>query len=206
MQLIIGLGNPGSKYEGTRHNVGFSVLDRIAEKFNFEANRAVHGCASAIGKIADKETILVKPLLYMNRSGHIFRQWASKEGHLVFDEEVNFENLLVIYDDIALPLGSLRVRPGGSDGGHRGVENMINALRTKEFPRMRLGVAGEDGEISPSRWSDYVLEEFRADEEQDVESMESYAVDAVEYYVANGRQKCAAKFNRRINRSSEKNS
>lgn len=206
MQLIVGLGNPGGKYEGTRHNVGFSVLDRIAEKFDFEPSPAVHGCASAVGKIADKEIILVKPLLYMNRSGHIFRQWVTKAGHLVFDDEVSFENLLVIYDDIALPLGSLRVRPSGSDGGHRGVENMINALRTKEFPRMRLGVAGEDGEITPSRWSDYVLEEFRADEKQDVESMEVYAVEAVEYYVANGRQKCAAKFNRRINPSSEKNS
>jgi peptidyl-tRNA hydrolase, PTH1 family len=205
MQLIVGLGNPGGGYEGTRHNVGFSVLDRLAKKYNFKSNIVVHGCATAYGKIADIDTILIKPLLYMNRSGHVFRQWATKEGHFVFDDDITFDNLLVIYDDIALPLGSLRVRPSGSDGGHRGVENLINALRTKEFPRMRLGVAGEDGEISPSRWSDYVLEKFRDDEKLDVDSMESYAIEAVEYFVENGRQKCAAKFNRRIKRSPENN-
>ena len=157
MFIIAGLGNPDRQYEGTRHNVGFDVIDRLADKYNIAVDVKKHRALLGKGVIEGQKVILAKPQTYMNLSGESIR---SLVDYYKIDGE---HELLVIYDDINLGVGQLRIREKGSAGGHNGIKNIIAHLGTQVFPRIRVGV-GE----KPSRYdlADYVLGHFsRAEKE-----------------------------------------
>ena len=213
--LIVGLGNPGPEYARTRHNVGFRVLDLLAARRGLAFGPEQHGCAVA-GDPAG--TLLVKPQLYMNRSGEALRAWAEATGFALpklgpapgpqIDGgeagDLGGEpgspgggaDLLAVGDDIALPLGALRLRAGGSDGGHRGLESLIRVLGAGDFPRLRLGVAPAGG-VPAEAWSDFVLGMFLDEEWPVSEELVSDAADAVEAFLAEGCEAAAGRFNRR---------
>lgn len=169
MFIIAGLGNPDRQYEGTRHNVGFDVIDRIAEKYNISVDVKKHRALLGKGVIEGQKVILAKPQTYMNLSGESIR---SLVDYYKIDEE---HELLVIYDDINLGVGQLRIREKGSAGGHNGIKNIIAHLGTQVFPRIRVGV-GE----KPSRYdlADYVLGHFSKAEKELMEEGYDHAVDA----------------------------
>ena len=133
--LIVGLGNIGAEYAGTRHNIGFNVLDALAEASNAVFTTARYGDVAQV-KHKGRTLILLKPSTYMNLSGKAVRYWMEAE-------KIAPENLLVVSDDIALPFGTLRLRPKGSAGGHNGLKNIAELLGTENFARMRFGVGGE---------------------------------------------------------------
>ncbi len=151
--LIVGLGNIGDKYENTRHNIGFKILDELAtkEEITFESQKL-----GAISKFRFKGRtfILLKPSTYMNLSGKSVKYWLTKEN-------IPLENLLVICDDLNLDFGSIRVKPKGSDGGHNGLKDINAVLQTQQYPRFRFGVGSE---FSKGRQVDYVLGEWDSDE------------------------------------------
>ena len=154
MYVIAGLGNPGREYEGTRHNVGFMTLDALADKYNIDVREKAFKGLIGKGVIEGNKVILVKPQTYMNLSGECIRQ--------VMDYyKVDPSEFIVIYDDISLVPGGIRIRKKGSAGGHNGIKNIIAHLGTQEFPRVRIGV-GE----KPARMdlADYVLSRFQKDE------------------------------------------
>ena len=140
MFLIVGLGNPGKEYAGTRHNIGFEAVDYIADKYNIELNRIKFKGIFGEGMINGKKVILLKPTTYMNLSGYSIR------------EVVNFykipnEDIIVIYDDISLEVGRLRIREKGSHGGHNGIKSIIANLSSDVFPRVKIGVGGPKGDL-----------------------------------------------------------
>ena len=138
--VIIGLGNPGKEYENTRHNMGFRAIDVLSSDENIEISRNKFHALIGRGRIAGKKVILVKPQTYMNRSGQ-----AAREAAMYFD--VPSQNLIVIYDDIDLPTGSIRIRKSGGAGTHNGMKSVVEQLGTKDFVRIRIGVGGaEEGE------------------------------------------------------------
>ena len=154
MYVIAGLGNPGREYEGTRHNVGFMTLDALADKYNIDVREKAFKGLIGKGVIEGNKVILVKPQTYMNLSGECIRQ--------VMDYyKVDPSEFIVIYDDISLVPGGIRIRKKGSAGGHNGIKNIIAHLGTQEFPRVRIGV-GE----KPARMdlADYVLGHFSGEE------------------------------------------
>ena len=155
MYIIAGLGNPTKEYEGTRHNVGFDVIDRLSERYNIDVTMEKHRALIGKGMIAGQKVILVKPQTYMNLSGESIR---SVIDYYKVDPE---KELIVIYDDISLVPGGIRIRKKGSAGGHNGIKNIIAHLGTQEFPRVRIGV-GE----KPARMdlADYVLGHFPKEE------------------------------------------
>jgi PTH1 family peptidyl-tRNA hydrolase len=183
--LIVGLGNPGSKYQGTRHNLGFRVVDELAARRQRTLDR--EACASMVAE--DEGVLLVKPLTYMNRSGYAVRCLLEQRDLLP-------ENMLVIYDEVHLPLGSLRLRGGGDPAGHRGMESIVRNVQTTRFPRLRMGVGGPDGAPAPETLADYVLEKFAADEIDPAEEMVGRAADAVEVWLSQGLDEAMNQFNR----------
>jgi peptidyl-tRNA hydrolase, PTH1 family len=182
-RLVAGLGNPGREYDRTRHNVGFLVVDELAARagVRLEENRAwklrhartANGCH------------LVQPLTFMNLSGEAVAGLARYY-------RIPASELLVVSDDTALPLGRLRLRPGGSDGGHNGLRSIIEHLDTSDFPRLRFGVGSAPG----SELSSHVLGRFRNDEEPAVEAAVRRAADAVETACAQGLEQAMNRFNR----------
>ena len=165
-RLVLGLGNPGDRYRGTRHNLGFRVVRELGGRLSVAIDRVE--CSAIVGQ-ADG-LLLAMPQTYMNRSGFAARC-------LVERHEIRAEDVLVIYDDVELPLGRLRLRRGGGPGGHRGMESVIRNLRTEEVPRLRLGIQPEAGK-APDDLVEFVLEPFRADEEPEVEALVERAADA----------------------------
>lgn len=170
MFIIAGLGNPDRQYEGTRHNVGFDVIDRLADKYNIAVDVKKHRAMLGKGVIERQKVILAKPQTYMNLSGESIR---SLVDYYKIDGE---HELLVIYDDINLGVGQLRIREKGSAGGHNGIKNIIAHLGTQVFPRIRVGV-GE----KPSRYdlADYVLGHFSRAEKELMDEGYDHAVKAV---------------------------
>lgn len=168
MFVIAGLGNPGLKYAGTRHNVGFGVIDALAEKYRISVDMGKHKALIGKGVIEGQKVILVKPLTYMNLSGESIREVVAYYKLLP-------EELLVIYDDINLDVGRLRIREKGSAGGHNGMKNIIACLGSDEFPRIRIGVGDK-----PSRMDlvDYVLGRFSDEELPDVRDGIARAAEA----------------------------
>ncbi len=156
MYVIVGLGNPEQKYEGTRHNIGFSAITALADEYNISVDTAKHRALIGKGVIEGQKVILAKPLTYMNLSGESVRNLA--DYYKIIPEE----QLIVVYDDINLAVGKLRIRAKGSAGGHNGMKSIIKHLGTQEFPRVRIGV-GE----KPPGWdlADHVLSRFPCDEE-----------------------------------------
>src|SRR5215213_2644551 len=150
MKLIVGLGNPGAEYERTRHNVGWHVLDAFARKFRIEITRHEKNALTGSGRVAGGSVMLAKPLTYMNLSGDAVRLLVN--GYLESTEE-----MIVVYDDIDLPLGRIRIRPNGSAGTHNGMRSIVASLATERFARLRFGVRGERYD---ARLRDYVLDSF----------------------------------------------
>lgn len=156
MYIIVGLGNPEQKYEGTRHNIGFSAITTLADEYNISVDAVKHRALIGKGVIDGQKVILAKPLTYMNLSGESVRELV--DYYKIIPEE----SLLVVYDDINLDTGKLRIRAKGSAGGHNGMKSIIKHLGTQEFPRVRIGV-GE----KPAGWdlADHVLGRFPHEEE-----------------------------------------
>lgn len=185
MYVIAGLGNPGREYEGTRHNVGFMTLDALADKYNIDVREKAFKGLIGKGVIEGNKVILVKPQTYMNLSGECIRQ--------VMDYyKVDPSEFIVIYDDISLVPGGIRIRKKGSAGGHNGIKNIIAHLGTQEFPRVRIGV-GE----KPARMdlADYVLGHFQGDEKKLMEEAYDRAAAAVAEILTDGPDKAMNDFN-----------
>jgi peptidyl-tRNA hydrolase, PTH1 family len=187
MRLVLGLGNPGEQYRDTRHNVGFRVVEELARRWQVRVDQLE--CSSLVGQRAGEGdgVLLVKPQTYMNRSGYAARCLA--ERHALDPAAV-----LVVYDEVNLPLGKLRVRRAGSPAGHRGLESIIENLRTSEIPRLRLGVAPEGG-VSYADLADFVLAPFASEESEAVEEMIRRAADACEVWLREGVEAVMRGFN-----------
>lgn len=188
MFIIAGLGNPDRQYEGTRHNAGFDVIDRIAEKYNIAVDTKKHRAYIGKGIIDGQKVILAKPQTYMNLSGESIR---SLVDYYKIDEE---NELLVVYDDISLDVGQLRIRAKGSAGGHNGIKNIIAHLGTQVFPRIKVGV-GE----KPKGYdlADYVLGHFSKAEREMMEEGYDNAVRAAEMIVSGQLNEAMNEFNRK---------
>lgn len=176
MRCIIGLGNPGHKYEQTRHNIGFWVIDRISERHNVPLRKRKFDSEFARGRIRQHDIILLKPQTMMNNSGQAVDAVAR-----FYDFDPS--DLLIIYDDIALELGVLRLRRGGSAGGHRGMQNIIDRVGTPDIPRLRLGIASPPERMDAR---DYVLSPFPAGDRDIVEDLLLDAADAVQLLLSEG--------------------
>ena len=188
MFIIAGLGNPTKEYEGTRHNVGFDVIDRLSEKYNIAVDTKKHRAFIGKGMIAGQKVILAKPQTYMNLSGESIR---SLLDYYKVDEE---HELLVIYDDISLGVGQLRIRAKGSAGGHNGIKNIIAHLGGQVFPRIKVGV----GEKPPKYdLADYVLGHFSKAEKVLMDEGYDNAVRAVEMIVSGDIEGAMNEFNRK---------
>ena len=188
MFIIAGLGNPDRQYEGTRHNVGFDVIDRLADKYNIAVDMKKHRALLGKGVIEGQKVILAKPQTYMNLSGESIR---SLVDYYKIDGE---HELLVIYDDINLEVGQLRIREKGSAGGHNGIKNIIAHLGTQVFPRIRVGV-GE----KPSRYdlADYVLGHFSKVEKALMDEVYDHAVDAAGMILSGRIKDAMSEYNRK---------
>ena len=182
--LIAGLGNPGKKYHETRHNIGFMVVDFLADKFNKKFKKNVDTFRSAVFEYNSEEIILLKPKTYMNLSGI-----AVALGIRYYD--IVLSNLLVICDDIDLKFGTIRIRAKGSDGGQKGLRSIISNLETKDFARLRIGVGDHFQDAA-----DYVLSPFSPEEKKDLPSIIQIAADATLSYILNGIELTMSRFNR----------
>ncbi|MGQ0540240.1 MAG: aminoacyl-tRNA hydrolase [Blastocatellia bacterium] len=184
--LIVGLGNPGAAYEKTRHNLGFILVDRLAKDAQTQVKRGE--CRSLIGRafIENQTVELAKPQTFMNLSGEAVSCLLKKEGRSV-------ENLLVISDDLALPLGSIRIRPKGSHGGHNGLRSIIDCLKMSDFIRLRIGIMPEH---PVGNTKDFVLQNFAKSEIEKVEKVLETSADAVRAVIGDGVDRAMAKFNR----------
>jgi PTH1 family peptidyl-tRNA hydrolase len=185
VKLIIGLGNPGSKYEGTRHNVGFEVVDELARRLRLEYESSPADAVMAKERGPNAQVILVKPLTFMNRSGHAVGELARYYRIVVSD-------LLIVTDDANLPLGRLRARPAGSAGGHNGLGSVIDLLATDQVPRLRVGVGNGD---QSRDLADHVLAGFDESEVDIIREAVVRAADAVELFVRDGIEQTMNHFN-----------
>jgi PTH1 family peptidyl-tRNA hydrolase len=192
-QLVVGLGNPGEEYEYTAHNLGFLVVDRLAERNQIKITRKDSRALVGQGKMAGKPVLLAKPQTFMNVSGE------AVEG-LMVKHRVEPRGLIVVYDELDLPWGSLRIRPDGSAAGHRGVKSVIEKIGTKEFPRVRLGVHGGRREKDGAH---IVLAKLKRAHQEELDELLDYASQAVESIIAEGVAKSMTKFNRRAPGSNE---
>ncbi len=185
MYLIVGLGNPGSKYTKTRHNIGFMVLDCLAKRQRVSYTRDKK-YNIAIGRLRNEKIVLIKPKTFMNLSGIAVKN-ALQRYRLFPDRS------LIVCDDLNLPFGALRLRAGGSDGGQKGLRSISEQIQTKEFPRMRIGI-GDDFRDA----SEYVLSPFTTQEKKVLSDIIDYTTDAIEYFVENGIELTMSRFNRSI--------
>jgi len=176
--IIFGLGNPGFKYRWTRHNVGFIFLDHLAKKYKKRFHSFPDYSESLIA-IGDKEIKLIKPLLYMNRSGAVVAKILSAVP----------EEFMVILDDINLPLGKLRFRVKGSDGGHLGLRSIIEALNTENFPRLRIGIGNEESFSRRIDATEFVLSPFMSDEKEILKKAIERGIDGLEIFITQGEEK-----------------
>ena len=182
-RLLLGLGNPGERYRETRHNAGFRVLEEVAKRRGAAFGR--EQCRSLVAQ--DGSLLLALPQTYMNRSGYAARC-------LVELHELPAENVLVVYDELALPLGKIRLRPKGGPAGHRGVESVLENLRTDHVQRLRIGIAPE-AELAAEEVVDFVLSPFGADELEVVEEVVARAADACEVWLTDGIEAAMNQFN-----------
>ena len=191
MFLVVGLGNPGIEYQFTPHNAGFLAVDRIADDYGVQVVNRRCKAATANIRMAGREVVLAKPETYMNLSG------LSVEA-LVHEFEANPErDLVVLYDELALPLGSLRVRTGGSSGGHNGANSINGALQSQEWARIRIGVGPQPGELSGRRGKDYLLTPMRKADLAELDPVLDKAAKAVEMVVSQDIKAAMNEFNRR---------
>jgi PTH1 family peptidyl-tRNA hydrolase len=183
MFLIVGLGNIGKQYEHTRHNVGFDVIDLISGKYNISINREKFKGVYGEGSIAFKKVILLKPSTYMNLSGESVRE-------VVNFYKISNEEIIILYDDISLEVGRLRIREKGSAGGHNGIKSVIANLGTDIFPRIKVGVGQPRSELVS-----HVLGKFNIEDREKVSKVFDASVDAVECIINYGVSEAMNKFN-----------
>jgi len=183
--VIVGLGNPGKKYEDTRHNVGFHVVDQLAETegLRFDENR--NKALLARGHIAKRAAVLIKPQTFMNLSGEAV-------GSIVRFYKVPVDRVLVIYDDLDLEMAKLRLRPKGGSGGHQGMTSIIQHLGSQNFPRIRIGIGRPPGQMPASA---YVLQKFAADEWAEMSQTYQQALEAIRVLLADGLEQAMNRFN-----------
>ncbi len=186
-KLIVGLGNPGSEYDLTAHNLGFLVVDRLAARNGIKLGRKDSRALVGQGNVAGKRVLLAKPQTFMNVSGQ------SVNGLLV-KHEIAPDDLVLVYDELDLPWQAVRIRPGGSAGGHRGVESVIQDVGTQKFPRVRLGIHGGRREKDGAQ---IVLARLKRAHKEELDELLDYASQAVESIIAEGVEKSMAKYNRR---------
>ena len=184
--LIVGLGNPGEEYENTPHNLGFMVIDRLAESHSIRVSRKENTSFVGLGETGGKHVALAKPQTYMNLSGPAVRGLLERY-------ELKPDRLIVVYDELDLPWGSLRIRLNGSAAGHNGVKSLIGSLGTNEFTRIRIGIHPGN----PVKGEQFVLAPFKRAQKQDVEETVGRAADAVEFIIAEGAAQAMTKYNRR---------
>ena len=193
MIVIAGLGNPGKKYENTRHNMGFLTIDRIAEKNDIKVNKIKHRALVGDGFISGHKVLLVKPQTYMNLSGESLREVMNYYN-------VDIEELIVIYDDFDIETGSLRIRKKGSAGSHNGMKSVIYQLKNDGFPRVRVGI-GKSGSLD---WKDFVLGKVGGAESDAISQAISNAADAVECMISEGIDIAMNKYNKKKKKTAEK--
>ena len=184
--LIVGLGNIGAEYADTRHNIGFDVLDALAEASNTSFTTDRYGAVATL-RSKGHTLVLLKPSTYMNLSGKAVRYWMEAE-------KIAPENLLVVSDDIALPFGTLRLRPKGSAGGHNGLKNIAELLGTEEYARMRFGVGGD---FPKGHQVEYVLGEWTDEERKALPERLKVFVDAIRSFATVGTQLTMTNFNKK---------
>jgi PTH1 family peptidyl-tRNA hydrolase len=187
MRLIVGLGNPGRRYEGTRHNVGFAAVDVLARRHRSEWEAAPRGIEALVARWRLADSVLAKPLTFMNLSG------SAVVGLLQF-YKIEPADLLVVVDEVHLELGRLRIRRLGSAGGHNGLKSIITALGSQEFARLRIGVGRGDDRRD---LADHVLARFDADERSTVDEMVARTADAIELFIAEGIGPVMNRYNRK---------
>lgn len=188
--LVVGLGNPGTEYEGTRHNIGFEVVHEVARRLKapWRAGRGDYLIAS--GVMGDKKLVLAKPMTYMNNNGAAVADLIERFG-------ASIRELLVVSDDLALPLGTIRVRAKGSDGGHNGLWSIIYQLNSDEFARVRCGIH-QEAMPPKEKMAEFVLSPFEPGEEVIVKQMVVHAADAVLEFAASGISRTMNRFNRKL--------
>jgi peptidyl-tRNA hydrolase, PTH1 family len=180
--IVCGLGNPGPRYRSNRHNLGFMALDTLSKRHSLSWRRAVGPSEVALWRVAGRTVTLIKPLTWMNESGSAL----AKHGGAAKDD------LLVVCDDLNLPLGALRLRPRGGSGGHKGLDSLIEHLGTADFPRLRLGIGSAPPGVD---WVEFVLSDFLPEEREAVNVMVETAVEAIETAVRQGVDAAMRRFN-----------
>lgn len=185
-RLIVGLGNPGEQYAGTRHNVGFWIISLLARRHSVALRFHRYHSRFGMGTIAGVPLVLAQPMTYMNRSGEAVRA-------LLRAYALTPDQMLVVYDDVALPLGTLRTRPSGSAGGHNGMRSIIEAIGTQQFPRLRfgIGIAPKDTDLA-----EFVLSPFEPHEKPLVQCLLEIACDACEAWLTEPIERVMARYNR----------
>jgi PTH1 family peptidyl-tRNA hydrolase len=188
MYLLIGLGNPGSEYAKTRHNIGFEVIEKLSKDYNIPLDFKKHKAVCGKGVIEGEKVLLAQPQTYMNASGESVRE-------LMDYYKVSEEEIIIVYDDITLAVGQLRVRPKGSAGGHNGIKSIIHNIGTQEFPRVRVGVGDK-----PKGWDlvDHVLGRFPKEEEPFVREGIERAAKACTTILLEGTEEAMNRFNQKV--------
>lgn len=182
--LIVGLGNIGAEYRDTRHNIGFKILDTFAEVSNISFTTERYGDVARM-RLKNKQLVLLKPSTYMNLSGNAVRYWKEKEG-------IEIDHILVLVDDIALPFGTVRIKPRGSDAGHNGLKNIAQMLDTDAYPRLRFGIGND---FPRGCQIDYVLGAFTLDQRQQLPVRIDVAVEAIRAFCLAGIQNAMNTYN-----------
>ncbi|HUF27771.1 MAG TPA: aminoacyl-tRNA hydrolase [Gemmatimonadaceae bacterium] len=180
VKVIIGLGNPGREYESTRHNVGWWVIDHLADVWRFEAWRRDGEALATTGVVGEHRVRLLKPLTFMNLSGAVLRPFLRREGWSARTD------LLIIVDEVALPVGRIRIRAGGSAGGHNGLKSIEQALGHQDYARLRIGIRPEDPRRSVGDLSNFVLSPFGRDEREQTLAIMPRVREAVELWLRDG--------------------
>jgi len=185
VMIIVGLGNPGPKYSGTRHNVGFQCIDRMAKRWGIEVSERRAKAVLGKGSYRGQNVVLAKPRTFMNHSGEGLRYLLARFSAVP-------ANLLVIYDEMALPMGKLRLRSTGSDAGHNGIRSIIDCLNTAEFPRLRIGIGRPDPE---SNYVTHVLDRFSQEDQTIIDEVVDRVILATECIIEESLERAMNKFN-----------
>lgn len=191
--LFVGLGNPGPDYHHNRHNVGFMAIDALACTLDISIARVERNALVGKGLLDDQRVILAKPQTFMNKSGQAVASLARFY-------KIPVDQILVVYDDLDLPFGSLRLRPGGGTGGHKGMDSIMNRLGTREFPRLRVGIGRPPGRMDPA---DFVLHDFDPPQQELLPQVLDRAVQAMRTFVLEGVEPAMTMFNERPNKDAD---
>jgi PTH1 family peptidyl-tRNA hydrolase len=176
VKIVVGLGNPGREYGANRHNVGYQIVDLLATSLGLTFGRRQGRARVAVGSYGEQRVILVKPRAFMNESGGPVARVARYY-------RIDLSNMMVIFDDLDLPIGRIRLRPAGGTGGHKGMASIIRQLGSSDFPRLRVGIGRPPGKMDPSA---YVLQDFSTEQEEVMAETRRRAVAAVERWLAEG--------------------